>query len=73
MKENIDFEELKSNEQTSNNRTGQYFNSNDYELLHLTTQMIPIMDRLGRMMSGISENLIHFRRVSSPLTSYPQS
>lgn len=44
------------NNNNSNNNPQQnsfQFTPNDYELLYYTSQVIPIMDRLGRMLSGI--------------------
>lgn len=49
----------------------QNFNSllvNDYELLHFTAQLIPLMDRCGRFMSGINFILI-FRYFSTSVSS----
>jgi hypothetical protein len=45
-----DFEETKNNENP--NRSNLQFSLNDYELLFLASQTIPVMDRLGRLLSG---------------------
>lgn len=45
---NNEFEE-KINE---NNKVGFNFTTNDYETLHIAAQLVPIMDRLGRLCSG---------------------
>ena len=47
---NSEFEE-KSNDNI-NNKNAFNFTMNDYEMLHITTQLVPIMDRLGRLCSG---------------------
>jgi hypothetical protein len=68
-KDDFELEEIKDKENQSRNLNNPNFNSNDYEVLFCISQLIPLMDRSGRMLSDISLNLSHL--ILNP-NLYPQ-
>ena len=70
----IHIHKVESNHSNQNYRESSkaqqnFLNSNDLELLHLTAQLVPMMDRVGRYISDVSLHLSHL--VTNP-NLYPK-
>lgn len=64
-----------SNNNLSSFNSNNLLSMNDHELLFMTTQLAPIMDRCGRLLSGINIFNYFYRSFITPFTfdSKPQS